>query len=104
FGLTSVQFMQSADNAANPQSLGDHITGPVTQTGKKSNAQFTWDFAKLELKKNTSIEYHVFAVDCNPTGRGKTESTHFKIDLLQPTDFHNRILFEARKILAEARL
>ena len=104
FGLRQVAFMHAILPSGKPEALSDKITGPIVQTGKESRAEFTWDFAKMELAHNAEVEYWVRAVDCNPTGRGVSESPHFKISLLSPTDFHNQILYEAKKVLAEARI
>jgi len=104
FGLKEVKFMHAIKPNGEPTALTDHITGPIRQTGKESRAEFEWDFSKMEFKKNVDVEYYVVARDCNPTGRGVTESTRYKVSLLTPTDFHLQILYEARKALAEARV
>ena len=103
FGLARVAFYYSLQRGGKAEVLSDEITGPIPQTGKESRAEFTWDLATLGLKNNVDLEYWVAAADCNPTGRGVTESPRFKISLLTPTDFHNQILYEAKKVLTEAR-
>ncbi len=103
FGLKRVEFLHAIRPKGKPQTLADTITGPIPQTGKESRAEFTWDLSKLELKHNVDLEFWVAATDCNPTGRGTAQSQRFKISLLTPTDFHNQILAEAKKVLAEAR-
>ena len=104
FGLSDVKFMYALRSKTAPTPLSDRITGPITRTGKASRAEFSWDFAKMAFSDSVDIEYWVTAIDCNPTGRGRTESTHRRISVLKTTDFHLRILYEARKVLAEARV
>ncbi|HUV11060.1 MAG TPA: hypothetical protein VMX12_08775, partial [Acidimicrobiia bacterium] len=104
FGLTEVRFMHEVRPGGEAAPLTDRITGPVGQTGKESRAAFDWDFAKMGFAESVEIECWVVAKDCNPTGRGVTESPRRRISVLKPTDFHLRILYEARKVLAEARV
>ena len=44
------------------------------EINRRSRAEFVWDFAALELDRNVDIEYYARAADCNPTGRGQTET------------------------------
>ena len=106
FGLRRVEFFYALRPSGKPAVLTDKITGPILQIGKRRSRYptFTWDFSKKWIRR--SVETWNIGLRpsiANPTGRGVTESPHFQINLLMPTDFHNQILYEAKKVLAEAR-
>lgn len=104
FGLTEVRFMYAVGAGESFTTLTDRVTGPIPQEGKESRTEFPWDFSKMDMKKNLDVKYYVFARDCNPSGRGKSESEHHRVNLLPPTQFQQQILYEARRIANEARI
>ncbi|GMV80625.1 MAG: hypothetical protein AMXMBFR7_18090 [Planctomycetota bacterium] len=101
FGLQSVEFLYALDNGE-PKPLTDHITGPIVQQGRTSEARFFWDLRKMEaLPESGTLHYFVRIQDINPTGRGKAETTRFQVKLLKPTDFHLEAFEGAKGIMAE---
>lgn len=102
FGLKSVELLYQVNDAA-PVALSDRVTGPIRQSGKLSEARFTWDLRKMEeLPDAASITYFVRAQDINPTGRGKTETARRQIKIVKPSDFHLEAIENAKGLLGEA--
>lgn len=105
FGLTEVQLLYRVGGQGEFAALSDRITGPVAQGGKESSANFTWDLARMEgLKAPAFITYFVRAKDCNPSGKGVSDSGQFRIDVLTPLDYQTRLVLEAKRAVTEARL
>lgn len=101
FGLQKVEFLYALDNGE-PKPLTDHITGPLQQQGRASEARFAWDLRKMEnLPDSGTLHYFVRVQDINPTGRGKAETTRFQVKLLKPTDFHLEAFEAAKGIMTE---
>ncbi len=104
FGLTEVKFMYKVGDKGEPRELTDRITGPIMQTGKESVRDFVWDLQKMDLQPPTFVTYYVTAKDCNPTGRGVSQSPAMRIDILTPLEFQTRAVLAAKRIVTEARL
>lgn len=103
FGLEKVKFMSQIEGS-NVVEVADHITGPIPQRGRQSDWRFTWNLQKSGLPDSGIVHYYVKAQDVNPTGRGVTESQHYEIKLVKPSEFHLDAIEKAKSIEAEARI
>lgn len=104
FGLAGVQFLYQVDSS-NAVVMSDRITGPVAQSGRKSEARFTWPLRKSELPEACVLTCFVRARNVNPNAeRGVAESARAQIRLVKPTEFHLEVLEQSKALLAETRL
>ena len=103
FGLASVKFLYQIEDG-DAQELTDRITGPIRQTGKSSEARFTWKLGQTELPNQGTVRYFVRVQDINPTGRGKAQTETFQIQLIKPSEFHLEAIRKAKRLDNEARI
>lgn len=97
--------------------LSDRITGDFWQAGV-SNApvgegDFFLDFPRekdkgtlkdFKIDQGAELELWVHAVDCNPTGKGVTESIRVRLSVLTETDFMDAIVLKAKELMNDARV
>ncbi|PCJ58617.1 MAG: hypothetical protein COA79_12725 [Planctomycetota bacterium] len=104
YGLEKVEFFYRFGKG-DFKVLSDLITGPITIKGKRCEATFDWDLSRMDFgAKKGILEYYILAKDLNPTGRGVTESEHYKVKILSPAEYQQQLLYTAKTILTEAIL
>jgi hypothetical protein len=98
------------------QPLTDRITGPfwdsATTLHPAGEAEFDLDFKTqaetnlkhLNIRQGAELELWIRAVDCNPSGKGITESVKVRVSVLQPTDFMDAVVLRAKDLMGDARV
>lgn len=104
FGIRKVDVMHALDGRA-PVPLSERVVGFIKEEGRTPPpAGFTWHLGKMEgLPDDGTLDYYVRVQDVNPTGRGVTVSPKFQVKLVKPSRFHQDTVYEARRIMTEAK-
>jgi hypothetical protein len=101
---------------ATGQALSDKITGPFWNVSSTlhpvGEGEFDLDFKTqadgllkhLNLRQGAELELWMRAVDCNPSGKGISESVKVRLSLLRPTDFMEAVVLQAKELMADARV
>jgi len=115
YNLTTLAAMLGPEGGA-AQPLSDKITGPFWSPASTlhpvGEGEFDLDFKihddgalkHLRIQQGAELEFWVRAVDCNPSGKGVTESVKVRLSVLQPTDFMEAVVLKAKELMGDARV
>ncbi len=97
--------------------LSDKITGPLlpalTTHHPVGEGDFDLDFLKekdrgvfknMNLEEGVDLELWVRARDCNPSGKGVSESLKVHLSILRDTEFMEAVVLKAKELTADARV
>ena len=115
YNLTELSAMLGPEGGT-AQPLSHTITGPfwssATTLHPLGEGEFDLDFKiqadgalkNLKIQQGAELEFWIRAVDCNPSGKGVTESVKVRLSLLPPTDFMEAVVLKAKELMADARV